>query len=107
MCGLCGMLGGEAHWTDGAPSAGGGSNTAAPTRRVERLYRVALTNAVLAHYGLALADWEGSRYLLSNRTGRTEIVGDLAQLWQMAEGMLGRRCDPLDPTLVERLEREG
>jgi len=104
MCGLCGMLGGEVHWTDGAPSAGAGGTAAAQTRRAERLYRVALINAVFGHYGLALADWQGSSYLLSNRTGRTEIVGDLAQLWQAAERMLGRRCDPLDPTLVERLE---
>jgi hypothetical protein len=98
------MLGGEVHWTDGAPPAGVPSNSAAQTRRVERFHRVALSNAVLGHYGLALADWQGSSYLLSNRTGRTEIVGDLAQLWQTAENMLGRRCDPLDPTLVERLE---
>jgi hypothetical protein len=98
------MLGGDAHWTDGAATIGTGSDTDARTRRAERLHRVALSNAVLGHYGLALADWQGSSYLLSNRTGRTEIVGDLAQLWQMAERMLGRRCDPLDPTLIERLE---
>jgi|SRR5271163_735658 len=100
MCGLCGMLGGEVHWTDRAPPTG-----AAPqTRRAERLYRVALINAVLGHYGLAAADWQGSSYLLSSRTGRTEIVADLPQLWRAAEAMLGRRCDPLEPALVARLE---
>jgi hypothetical protein len=98
------MLGGEVHWTDSAPSTGAQGSAAARTRRVERLNRVALINAVLGHYGLALADWQGASYLLTNRTGRTEIVGDLTQLWQAAERMLGRRCDPLDPTLVERLE---
>ncbi len=45
--------------------------------------------------------------MLSGRTGRTEIVGDLAHLWQTAERMLGRPCDPLDPALIERLEREA
>jgi hypothetical protein len=98
------MLGGEVHWTDGAPSVRARGSAAMQTRRAERLHRVALVNAVLGYYGLALADWQGSSYLLSNQTGRTEIVGDLAQLWQAAERMLGQRCDPLDPVLVRRLE---
>jgi hypothetical protein len=98
------MLGGEDHWTDGPPRVDAPGRAVAQTRRAERLYRVVLINAVLEHYGLTLADWQGSSYLLSNRTGRTEIVGDLAQLWQSAERMLGRRCDPLDPALVEQLE---
>ena len=54
------MLGGEVHWTDGAPSAGAQGSAAAQTRRAERLYRVALINGLLGHYGLALADWQGS-----------------------------------------------
>jgi hypothetical protein len=95
---------GEVHWTDGTPSSGALGSGAAQTRRAERLYRVALINAVLGHYGLALADWQGFSYLLGNRTGRTEIVGDLSQLWQAAERMLGRRCDPLDPAVLQRLE---
>ncbi len=98
------MLGGEVHWTDGASSVGARGSAAAQIRRVERLYRVALLNAVLGHYRLAVSDWQGSAYLLSNQTGRTEIVSDLMQLWQTAERMLGRRCDPLEVTLVERLE---
>jgi hypothetical protein len=98
------MLGGQVHWTDNAPSADSRDTAAARGRRAERLYRVALINRLLGHCGLALADWQGSSYLLSNRTGHTEIVHDLAQLWQAAELMLGRRCDPLDPALIERLE---
>jgi hypothetical protein len=98
MCGLCGLLGGDAHWAEGA-------GWTAETRRAERLRRVGLINAALGHYGLAVADWQGARYLLSSRTGRTEIVADLAELWRMAERMLGRGCDPLDPALVARLEK--
>ena len=104
MCGLCGMLGGEVHWTDRAGSAEGRVGAKVMTRRAERFQRVALINAVLGHYGLALTDWQGSSYLLSNRTGRTEIVADLAQIWRAAEGILGQPCDPLEPSLVERLE---
>jgi hypothetical protein len=98
MCGLCGLLAGDAHWAEGAAYG-------AQTRRAERLRRARLVNAVLGHYRLALADWQGASYLLTSRTGHTEIVADLAQLWQAAERLLGHRCDPLDPRLVERLER--
>jgi hypothetical protein len=104
MCSLCGMLGGEVHWTDRAGSADERAGARVMTSRAERFQRVALINAVLGHYGLALTDWQGSSYLLSNRTGRTQIVADLTQIWQAAEGMLGRPCDPLEPALVERLE---
>jgi len=99
MCALCGVLGGAEHWTDGAA----GDRTL--TRRAERLRRVGLANAVLAGYGLTLADWQGANYLLSSRTGRTEVVDDLMHVWQVAERMLGRTCDPLDPALLDRLER--
>jgi len=45
--------------------------------------------------------------VLSSRTGRSEIVDDLAHLWLAAERMLGHACDPLDPALIDKLEREG
>jgi len=105
MCGLCGILGGGGHWTDGA-AAEGDAGASAASRRVARLTRVRLMNRVLSHYGLRLADWQGSSYVLNGATGRTELVGDLHQVWRMAEQMAGRACDPLDPALIERLERE-
>lgn len=101
MCGLCGVLGGGEHWTDGQAIGG------PATRRAERQRRVGLANAVLAHYGLQMADWQGAQYVLSNRTGRTEIVDNPTHLWQAAERLLGRPCDPLAPDLIDRLEREA
>jgi hypothetical protein len=107
MCGLCGVFGSEAHWTD---AAGRDSRSGEPprggTRRQERRHRVALANKVLAHYGLALADWNGNSYVLGSRTGRSEIVHHLAALWPAAERMAGRPCDPLDPALLAALEGE-
>jgi hypothetical protein len=88
MCGLCGMLGGEVHWTDRAGSADERAAARVMTSRAERFQRVALMNAVLGHYGLALTDWQGSSYLLSNRTGRTEIVADLASRGRHARAVL-------------------
>jgi hypothetical protein len=105
MCALCGVLGASHHWTDAAPRPGVFTrNTDAVARRRERTSRVARANRVLKCYGLSLADWQGSAYLLSSATGRTEIIDNLGHLWAAAEAMLGRPCDPLDPALLARLE---
>jgi hypothetical protein len=53
-----------------------------------------------------LTDWAGTSYVLSSRTGRSEIVHHLAALWPAAERMAGRRCDPLDSALITALEGE-
>ena len=100
MCGLCGVLGSGPHWTEASSGTG-----ELRTRRRERLERMALANRVLAHYGLKAEDWQGSAYLLSTRTGRTEIVDNLTHLWQAADRMIGRACDPLDPAVIALLRR--
>jgi hypothetical protein len=102
MCGLCGILDNGADWTHAPGVAFFG---VAATRRAQRLERVRVANLILTHFGLSLTDWEGTKYQLSSRTGRTEIVDNLAQVWQAAERILGRACDPLDPLLVARLEQ--
>ena len=103
MCGLCGILGSDSHWSDSASNpalAAAGSMT----RRQERLRRAALASRVLNHYGLSLQDWQGSSYVLRGRTGRAEVVDHLGSLWPLAEAMAKRPCDPLDPALLEKLE---
>ncbi len=75
------------------------------TRRAERLHRVQVVNIVLGQFGLSLRDWQGAQYQLSNRTGRTEFVDNLSQVWQAAERILGRACDPLDSSVIARMER--
>jgi hypothetical protein len=102
MCALCGVLSGDDHWSDRPVPLFSGEP---PTRRARRLARVSAANLVLAQLGLKLADWEGAKYQLSSSTGRTEIVDNLAQLWQAAERILGRACDPLDPSLIARMEQ--
>ncbi len=101
MCGLCGALGIEGDWTGTATTPPSGARTI----RAQRLERVHVVNVVLKQFSLVLSDWEGAKYQLSTRTGRTEIVENLAQVWQAAERLLGRTCDPLDPTLIERMGR--
>jgi hypothetical protein len=105
MCSLCGVLGGSDHWADAAARPGVYTRAADPiTRRRERANRVRIANQVLALFGLRLSDWQGTSYLLATLTGKTEIVDDLAHLWAAAERLTGRPCDPLDETLLTRLE---
>jgi hypothetical protein len=107
MCALCGVLGGIEHWTDAVARPGVFTrNTDAASRRRERLNRVAAANRVLKHYRMNLDDWQGSAFVLSTATGKTEIVDNLAHLWMAAERLLGRPCDPLDEELVALMERE-
>jgi hypothetical protein len=106
MCGLCGVLGAEVHWTDaGAQPQAFAGRQAAPTFRQERYQRIALANRVLRHYGLKLGDFEAQSYVLRGATGRQELVPHLALMWAAAERLAGRACDPLDPDLIAALER--
>jgi len=105
MCSLCGALGARDHWTDPVARPGVfAPNTDAASRRRERAARVRLANRALLPFRLTLADWQGTAFLLSTATGRTELIDDLGHLWPAAETLLGRPCDPLDPALLAALE---
>jgi hypothetical protein len=99
MCGLCGILGVEAHWTDD-PSA------SPESRRADREHRARIASRVLSLYGLRLRTW-GGRFTLEGRTGKTAVVDHLAAVWPAAERLAGRPCDPLDPAVIGRLEAQG
>jgi hypothetical protein len=106
MCSLCGVLGGNEHWADAAARPGVFTRNTDPVeRRRERTNRVRIANRVLARFGMALSDWQGASFLLSTRTGKTEIIPDLGHLWPAAERLAGRVCDPLALSLIESLER--
>ena len=104
MCSLCGVLGGNEHWTDAVARPGVYTrNIDAVARRRERASRVRIANRVLRPFRLPLSDWQGSAFLLSTLTGKTEIVEDLAHLWMAAERLTGAPCDPLSSTLLDAL----
>jgi hypothetical protein len=106
MCALCGVLGGNEHWADAVARTGVYSRSRdIIQRRRERINRVRIANRVLTQFGMSLADWRGASFLLSTRTGKTEIIADLGHLWPAAERLAGRVCDPLDQGVLERLER--
>ncbi len=108
MCSLCGVLGGNEHWTDAAARPGVFTrNVERIDRRRERARRVCAANRVLAAFGMSLSDWQGSSFVLSTRTGKSEMVEDLGHLWPAAEKLSGRACDPLDPDVIAHMEAEN
>jgi hypothetical protein len=104
MCGLCGILGDGSHWTDGVQGA---ASVVPWLRRQARRERVTLGNAVLHGAGLTLADWQGSGFVLRARTGATEMVGTLTDLWPKADRLARHAIDPLDPAFLEALDAIG
>ena len=108
MCSLCGVLGGNEHWAEAVARPGVYTrNVDIIERRRERRNRMRIANAILAQFGMTLSDWQGSSFLLSTRTGKTEIIADLGHLWPAAERLSGRVCDPLALPVIERLERRN
>lgn len=107
MCALCGVLGGAEHWTDAVARPGVFTrNTDAASRRQERAGQVAAANRVLKHYRVSLTDWQGTAFVISGATGKTEIVDNLGHLWTAVERLTARPCDPLDAELITALERD-
>ena len=90
MCALCGVLLNE-HW---AEQDGG---------RRARVFRVALLNRVLGHFGLRLDDWGSRVYVLRDAKGRSAVVGDLGAIWAEAEKLAGHPLDPFEPALLASL----
>ena len=106
MCVLCGEFVARVHWSDrrfedGVRAAEITIGEFDRARTRDRLRRASLANQVLSHYNLWLEDWGGSKYVLRDRTGRSELVQDLGSLWPAAEKLAGRPLDPLDPALQE------
>ncbi|MEM4373861.1 MAG: hypothetical protein QXI97_02540 [Nitrososphaerota archaeon] len=111
MCGICGELVSHVHWAERVPWLAGdivesGGELARVTRRL-RMRRAEIVNKLLSYYGLMFADWQGGKYLLSDRKGQSVIVNDLAGLWTWVERILGRPLDPLDETLLNYLTMVG
>ncbi|MBL0935811.1 MAG: hypothetical protein IBJ07_13785 [Rhizobiaceae bacterium] len=105
MCSLCGILGCDDHWTSAVARPGVYTrNTDRLSRRREAADRMKFANAVLSPRRISVSEWQGTSYVLSNPTGRTQIFDSLAHLWPEAETMAGREFDPLDPIYLEQLK---
>lgn len=96
MCGLCGLIGEDGHWSDPLGDS-------LPRRR-ERLRRIAAINRVIAPFRVTVSDVQGASYLLQGATGRQALATGLEELWQQAQALIGKPLDPLDPRILEALE---
>ena len=112
MCILCGEFVTQIHWTEKhaddkarASVDAGAKDESRRNRRQERARRAAVTNEVLRHYGLKVSDWSGTKYVLRDGKGRSELVQDLGSLWPAAQKLAGRPLDPLDPALQAELRK--
>jgi len=103
MCGLCGALGGERHWSD----ASGGADARSGGSRARRLGRIRLLAPLLGYFGLELRDMGANSYVLRGRGGNVAQINNLAGLWPAVERSTELTCDPLDPELLAFLERTG
>ncbi len=96
MCVLCYGLAGEEHWTD--------AQVGTQSRAQARMRRARLVAAVLAAHGLDCHDGPGGlTTVVSDRKGNAMVVRGLGEIWAAAERVSGRRLDPLDPALLDRL----
>ncbi|PVZ19558.1 MULTISPECIES: hypothetical protein [unclassified Pseudomonas] len=96
MCGLCGLIGEDGHWSDPLGDS-------LPRRR-ERLRRLAAINQVLAPFRLKVSDVQGASYLIQGPTGRQALATGLDELWQQAEAVIGKPLDPLAGNILDALE---
>lgn len=101
MCGLCGILGREDHWSERLDTAD--ADGVSHIRRRERMTRVRYLNGVLRAFSCSVSDWQGARYLISTFTGKTELADDLGQIWSAVERLTGQKVDPLSDSVLNRL----
>jgi len=59
---------------------------------------------VIAPFRLKVSDFQGSSYLIQGATGKQGLASGLDQLWQVAEELVNRKLDPLDPRILDNLE---
>ena len=70
-------------------------------RMRSRLKRVKISNRILAYYGLSISEWNGSRFVLRDKKGGTQIVYDLGDMWNKAELLAHKKLDPLDDAFLD------
>ena len=114
MCVLCSVLWTEDHWAEVSAEAEPAEfddtivlevHMTNRGRLRNRALRARFANLLLGSYGVQLHDWEGSSDIVRDSKGSSAVVTDLASLWKVAEQMLGRPLDPLDPRFLDVLRQ--
>lgn len=97
MCGLCGAIDADHHWTGGAVGASGPSPH---LWRQERLRLAALASEFLAPTRIKVEDFGGISFIVRSATGATEVVAALPEVWRAAERLGGHPVDPLGKSFL-------
>jgi len=96
MCDVCAIFGAGEHWSD----FGRTRDERYPFDgilhfRKERARRLAMINRILARIGASCEDWDGEAVAIYVPSGRFQLAATLNDIWPAAEGLTGRRIDPL------------
>lgn len=97
MCGLCGVFGESADWSQGAAQTEAGQSADPAARRQARARRIALLNRLLRSRHLTVSDWQGSQYQIVSATGKILLADNLEQIWAAVQTLGGKAYDPLIP----------
>ncbi len=94
MCANCGYPLAPGHWTETG-------SVSASDRLRARFRRAQVLRSVLPVVGLtAYDDGQTPGIQVLNMTGDQTMAGNLDEVWRAAERMIGRRFDPLDPSVI-------
>lgn len=97
MCVLCGQMISSFHWSDMKEKD-------SQDYKKTKLKKARIISKILQFYGLYFKTWQNSKFIISDKKGKTIIVNDLGELWARVEEILGRSADPLDPSLLKFLK---
>jgi len=95
MCAACGFPAAPGHWTE--------TGAVSPTDRLRaRFRRLQVLKSALRGSGLTAHD-DGlvPGIQIGTLAGDTTLARDLDEVWRVAERLLGRPLDPLDPRFLD------
>ena len=109
MCVLCGELITSIHWSEGVRDESREIVVGEKQRERmrQRLQKVKVANDILRFYGLSLQEWNASKFVLSDKKGRSEIVNHLGELWERASMLTSKEIDVLDSKLLAFLQQHN
>src|SRR3989442_16035641 len=105
MCTLCGGVEQARHWMDRLEGTASSEAEEPAAWRQGRQLQIALANRILSQHGLAVRDWDAHTFVLSNRTGQSELVSRLAGGGGTPPGFRRRRCGAPKPGPLSPLGR--
>lgn len=93
MCGACGILQNGRDWTENFGQDG--KDQPVHAFLAGRRQRIELVNDLLKNCGLNLRD-HGRQLILSNKTGKSVVISNLAHVWIEADKLSVKQLDPLN-----------